>query len=95
MDLKHRLRVAVIQTLYRFSVPQPLRTVRYADDVLIENPDPALLAEVWKELIDAGRIVPNNVYPDHCGLSPALRKRLDNRENIQDDLFLYGPDALR
>ena len=89
MDLKHRLRIAIVQTLYRFTVPQP------ADSIMIENADPALLAEVWRELIEAGRIVPNDVYPDHCGLAPALRKRLDNRENIQDDLFLYGPDALR
>ena len=95
MDLKHRLRIAIVQTLYRFTVPQPLRTVRYADSIMIENADPALVAEVWRELIEAGRIVPNDVYPDHCGLAPALRKRLDNRENIQDDLFLYGPDALR
>ena len=89
------LRIAIVQTLYRFTVPQPLRTVRYADSIMIENADPALIAEVWQELIEAGRIVPNDVYPDHCGLAPALRKRLDNRENIQDDLFLYGPDALR
>ena len=95
MDLKHRLRIAIVQTLYRFTVPQPLRTVRYADSIMIENADPALLAEVWQELIEAGRIVPNDVYPDHCGIAPALRKLLDNRENIPDDLFLYGPDALR
>ena len=95
MDLKHRLRIAIVQTLYRFTVPQPLKTVRYADAIMIEDPDPALLQEIWGELIDAGRIIPNDIYPDHCALSPALRKRLDNRENIQDDPFLYGPDALR
>ena len=95
MDLKHRLRIAIVQTLYRFTVPQPLRTVQDSPFVLNENADPALLAEVWQELIEAGRIVPNDVYPDYCKLSPALKKRLDNRENIQDDLFLYGPEALR
>ena len=95
MYLKHRLRIAIGETLYRFTVPQPLKTVRYADAVMIENADPALLEEIWQELIDAGRIIPNDVYPDHCALSPVLRKRLDKRENLQDDLFLYGPDALR
>ncbi len=95
MDLKHRLRIAIVQTLYRFTVPQPLKTVRYADSIMIENADPALLKEVWEELIEAGRIVPNDIYPDHCALSPILRKRLDNRESIQDDPFLFGPDALR
>ncbi len=95
MDLKHRLRIAIVQTLYRFTVPQPLKTVRYADSIMIENADPALLKEVWEELIEAGRIVPNDIYPDHCALSPVLRKRLDNRKSIQDDPFLFGPDALR
>ena len=95
MDLKHRLRIAIVQTLYRFTVPQPQKTVRYADSIMIENADPALLKEVWEELIEAGRIVPNDIYPDHCALSPVLRKRLDNRESIQDDPFLFGPDALR
>ena len=57
----------------------------------IARPVPVLRRELSPE----ERIVPNDVYPDYCKLSPALKKRLDNRENIQDDLFLYGPDALR
>ena len=96
MNSIYTARRAILSALCTYCNPQSLDTIACHDKVILTEAEPALLRRQWQALQDAGylRAVPG-YHGEYCSLTPAVRKKLEAGWAMNDDEFLFGPEALR
>ena len=92
----YAIRRAILSTLCAYCNPQSLDTIACHDKIILTEAEPAMLRKQWLALQEAGylRAVPG-YGGEYCSLAPAVRRKLEAGWAMNDDEFLFGPEALR